>query len=128
MKFLADMGLARSTVALLRARGHDAVHLSEQGLQRLEDDEIVEKALAESRVILTHDLGFGRIVALSRASVPSVITFRLSDMRPVQVNLYLEEVLARFSEQLEGGALVSVNERGIRVRPLPIKGRADESA
>ena len=27
MKFLADMGLARSTVAFLRSRGHDAVHL-----------------------------------------------------------------------------------------------------
>jgi hypothetical protein len=26
MKFLADMGLARSTVAFLRAQGHDAVH------------------------------------------------------------------------------------------------------
>ncbi|MFQ5342587.1 MAG: DUF5615 family PIN-like protein [Anaerolineae bacterium] len=47
MKFLADMGLARSTVAFLRSQGHDAVHLSEQGLQRLEDDEIVEKALNE---------------------------------------------------------------------------------
>lgn len=136
MKFLADMGLARSlvlsvveaTVAFLRAQGHDAVHLSEQWLQRLEDDEIVEKALAEGRIILTHDLGFGRIVALSRASVPSVITLRLDDMRPVQVNHYLAEVLAHFAEQLEMGALVSVNERGIRVRPLPIKGPTDESS
>ena len=35
MKFLADMGLARSTVAFLRSRGHDAVHLRDEGLQRL---------------------------------------------------------------------------------------------
>jgi len=122
MKFLADMGLARSTVAFLRAQGHDAVHLRDQGLQRLEDDEIVEKAREEGRVILTHDLDFGRIVAVSRASVPSVITFRLDDMRPVQVNRYLTEVLAQFARQLEAGALVSVNERGIRARSLPIKG------
>ncbi len=123
MKFLADMGLARSTVAFLRAQGHDAVHLRDQGLQQLEDDEIVEKARNEGRVILTHDLDFGRIIAVGRASVPSVITFRLNDMRPTQVNRYLAEVLARFTEQLEAGALVSVNERGIRVRSLPIKGR-----
>ncbi len=122
MKFLADMGLGRSTVAFLRAQGHDAVHLREQGLQQLEDDEIVEKARAEGRVILTHDLDFGRIIAVGRASVPSVITFRLNDMRPAQVNRYLAEVLARFAERLEAGALVSVNERGIRVRSLPIKG------
>ncbi len=122
MKFLADMGLARSTVAFLRAQGHDAVHLRDQGLQQLEDDEIVEKARIEGRVILTHDLDFGRIIAVGWASVPSVITFRLNDMRPAQVNRYLAEVLARFAERLEAGALVSVNERGIRVRSLPVKG------
>ncbi len=126
MKFLADMGLARSTVAFLCAQGHDAIHLRDQGLQRLEDDEIIEKARAEGRVILTHDLDFGRIIAVSRVSVPSVITFRLKDMRPAQVNHYLAEVLARFAGQLERGALVSVNERGIRARLLPIKGLADE--
>jgi hypothetical protein len=38
MRFLADMGLARSTVTFLRVRGHDAVHLREQGLQRLDDE------------------------------------------------------------------------------------------
>jgi len=126
MKFLADMGLARSTVAFLCAQGHDAVHLRDQGLQRLEDEEIIEKARAEGRVILTHDLDSGRIIAVSRASVPSVVTFRLNDMRPAQVNRYLAEVLAHFAEQLKAGALVSVNERGIRVRSLPIKGRDDE--
>jgi len=120
MRFLADMGLARSTVAFLRAGGHDAVHLRDQGLQRLEDADIIEKARAEGRVILTHDLDFSRIIALSRVSVPSVITFRLGDMRPAQVNRYLVEVLAHFTEELGRGALVSVNEGRIRVRPLPI--------
>jgi len=71
-------------------------------------------------VILTHDLDFGRVVALSQSRLPSVITFRLSDMQPRQVNRYLAEVLNRFAEQLESGALVSVNEQAIRVRALPI--------
>ena len=60
MRFLADMGLAQSTVAFLRAQEHDAAHLRDQGLQQLEDVKIVQKARAESRVILTHDLDFGR--------------------------------------------------------------------
>jgi predicted nuclease of predicted toxin-antitoxin system len=122
VRFLADMGLAQSTVAFLRARGHDAVHLRDQGLQQLEDPEIIQKARAEGRVILTHNLDFGRIVALGGARVPSVITFRLSDMRPIQVNQYLIAVLDRFTEQLEMGALVSVTDGGIRVRLLPIEG------
>jgi hypothetical protein len=49
-----------------------------------------------------------------------------NDMRPVQVNHYLAEVLVRFVDQLETGALVSVSEGGIRVRSLPVKGRTDE--
>lgn len=120
MKFLLDMGLARSTANFLRAQGHDAVHLRDQGLQRLDDLGIVDKARYEGRVILTHDLDFGRIIALSQSRLPSVITFRLSDMQPRQVNRHLTEVLSRFAEHLESGALVSVNERAIRVRPLPI--------
>lgn len=71
-------------------------------------------------MILTHDLDFSRIIAVSRASVPSVVTFRLSDMRPAQVNRYLTEVLTHFEKHLEAGALVSVNERGVRARSLPI--------
>jgi predicted nuclease of predicted toxin-antitoxin system len=44
MKFPLDMGLAQSTAAFLRAQGHDAIHLRDQGLQRLPDEEIIEKA------------------------------------------------------------------------------------
>jgi len=120
------MGLARSTADFLRQQGHDAVHLREQGLQRLEDGGIVRKARLEGRVILTHDLDFGRIIALSQGRLPSAITFRLADMQPRQVNHYLAQVLDRFAGQLEAGALVSVNERAVRIRPLPI-GDADPS-
>ena len=81
MKFLLDMGLAQSTAAFLRSQGHNAVHLREQGLQRMQDEDIIRKAIEEDRVILTHDLDFGRIVALSRESLPSVVTFHLQDMR-----------------------------------------------
>ena len=58
MRFLADMGLAHSTVAFLRACGHDAIHLRDEGLQRLSDDKIIEKALSEGRIILNSRFGF----------------------------------------------------------------------
>lgn len=122
MKFLLDMGLAQSTARALREQGYDAVHLRDQGLQRLDDEEIIAKACAEGRVILAHDLDFGRLVALSGYRLPSVITFRLDDMRPVFVNRRLEEVVLRFAEELEEGALVSVTFYAIRVRRLPVMG------
>lgn len=114
------MGLAVSTARHIRSMGHDATHLLDQGLHRLSDEQIVEKALEEDRVILTHDLDFGRIVALSRSGFPSVITFRLNDMRPVTVNHVLDDLLSRLGSDIESGALVSVSDQSIRVRPLPI--------
>lgn len=120
MRFLLDMGLALSTAEFLRRRGHDAVHLRDETLQRSSDASIVDKALSEHRIILTHDLDFSRIVAISREQAPSVITFRLANMTPARVNSYLGEILDRFAFQLEVGALISVSEPGIRVRLLPI--------
>jgi len=64
VKFLADMGISLKTVAFLHALGHDALHLSEQGLERLPDRGIVEKARQERRIMLVHDLGFGELVAV----------------------------------------------------------------
>ena len=72
-------------------------------------------------MILTHYLDFSRLVALSQARFPSVVNFRLKDMRPTRVNFYLNEVLSHFTEALEVGALISVNEEGIRVRQLPVR-------
>jgi predicted nuclease of predicted toxin-antitoxin system len=120
MRFLLDMGLAQSTARYLQALGHDAVHLRDQRLQRLPDVQIIQKARAEGRIILTHDLDFSRLVAISQSRLPSVITFRLKDMRPVQVNRYLNEALDRFAADLQSGALVSIGDNGIRVRRLPI--------
>ena len=120
MKFLLDMGLAQSTARNLQTLGHDAVHLRDQGLQRLPDDQIIQKARAEGRIILTHDLDFSRLVAISQSQLPSVITFRLKDMRPTQVNHYLNEALDHFATDLQSGALVSIGDNGIRMRRLPV--------
>jgi predicted nuclease of predicted toxin-antitoxin system len=60
------MGVDERVVAWLRSAGHDAVHLRDEGLHRLSDDAIFEKAIAEARILLTFDLEFGEIAALAR--------------------------------------------------------------
>lgn len=42
MRFLADMGVSRQVVEWLHEEGHEALHLREEGLQRLPDSEIFE--------------------------------------------------------------------------------------
>jgi predicted nuclease of predicted toxin-antitoxin system len=121
MKFLADMGISPRTVAFLRSQGHDAVHLHEQGLDRLEDSAILEKARNEGRVLLTHDLDFGELLAAAGTALPSVVIFRLQNMRPERINDYLETIISRYAGSLQMGSIASVNERQIRIRHLPIK-------
>jgi predicted nuclease of predicted toxin-antitoxin system len=120
MRFLADMGVSLFTVAWLRETGHDAVHLREEGLQRLPDEEILLKARQEDRIILTMDLDFGTLLAISQASFPSVILFRLSDERSRFVNERLGVILPQCAEVLETGAIISVSDQAFRIRSLPI--------
>jgi uncharacterized protein with PIN domain len=62
VRFLADMGVDQRVVEWLRAAGHDALHLRDEGLHRLPDPQIFNKAIAEQRIVLTFDLDYRRLV------------------------------------------------------------------
>ena len=121
MRFLADMGVAQSVVKWLKSHEYDAVHLRDEGLQRLPDSEILQKAIEENRVLLTFDLDFGEIIAHSEGRNASVIVFRLHNTRAHNVMQRLETVLAESQNALERGAIVSVEEGRHRVRYLPLQ-------
>lgn len=120
MKFLADMGISPRVVEELRQHGHDAMHLSDERLHQMLDGDILEKARRENRVLLTHDLGFGELLAASGGNLPSVIIFRLKDMRAANVNRHLFSILKGQSDLLNTGAVLSVSEQKVRIRTLPI--------
>src|SRR5215207_6594536 len=105
MKFLADMGVSLRVAAWLRSAGHEVVHLSEQGLERLPDVKVFAKALAEQRVVITFDLDFGEILALSAGSVVSVILFRLHNATTSFVIGRLQEALSSTQAALDAGAI-----------------------
>jgi predicted nuclease of predicted toxin-antitoxin system len=115
------MGVSITTVDALRAAGHDAVHLREEGLVRLQDPEIAAKAVREVRIVLTFDLDFGDILAAARNDVPSVIIFRLRNQTPSAVNPRLFRVLAECQAQLASGTIIIVEDERYRVRRLPIR-------
>jgi predicted nuclease of predicted toxin-antitoxin system len=114
------MGISPVTITFLRNLGHDAKRLLEEGLERLPDPEILEKARRESSILLTSDLDFGELVALSKSHLPSVIIFRLENMSAENVNRYLLRIIDEHAADLEQGAILSVSEERIRVRRLPI--------
>lgn len=121
MKFLLDMGISPKSADFLRRLDHDAVHLLDEGLGKLPDPDILEKARFEERVLLTHDLGFGELVAASGTQLPSVIIFRLNNMKPERVNRYLHEIIFKHQAALIQAVIISVSEEKIRSHYLPLK-------
>lgn len=121
MKFLADMGVSPLTVKELKEAGYDAVHLSEEGLMRMPDSQIMAKAKQEARIVLTFDLDFTDLLAASKDNLPSVIIFRLKKTRPSFVNSRLFTVLSECSENLNNGAIIIVEDYRYRVRNLPLE-------
>lgn len=122
MRFLADMGVSLHVVEWIRAQGHEASHLRDEGLQRMTDEEVFRKAIGENRILLTFDLDFGEITALSAGPKAPVILFRLHNTTVAHVIDRLASVLAGCSEALETGVVVLVEESRLRVRPLPERG------
>jgi predicted nuclease of predicted toxin-antitoxin system len=119
------MGVDVRVVRWLRQEGHDAKHLRDEGLHRLPNGEIFAKAIAEDRVVLTFDLDFGEIAALTEGRKASVVLFRLHNTRTTHVMDRLAAVLGNCAEVLQKGAVVVVEESRHRIRLLPI-GEAGE--
>jgi predicted nuclease of predicted toxin-antitoxin system len=120
MRFLADMGISQQVIEWLRTKGRDAVHLRDEGLQRLPNGEIFQKAAREQRIVLTFDLDFGEILAASAGQIVSVVLFRLRNTRATFVIQRLDDVLHQSSAELSQGAIVVVEDGRHRVRKLPI--------
>lgn len=92
-----------------------------KGLNTLADSHILDKARYEKRVVLTNDLDFSELLSVSGEKLPSVVIFRLRNMRPERVNHYLKQIVVGYRDALEKGCVISVTENQIRIRLLPLR-------
>ncbi len=104
----------------LAGAGHECVHWSEVGPANATDEEILAWVRDRNHVLFTHDLDFGRLLALTHALGPSVIQLRARDVLPAACARNLVEALAACEDELLAGALVVVDETTWRARVLPI--------
>ena len=124
MRFLVDNALSPLVADGLRNAGHDAAHVRDYGLHAADDEEIFDRAAIEERTVVSADTDFGTLLALRKATHPSVILFRMtSPHRPeAQVRLLLKN-LPDIQEAIEQGSIVVLEAARMRIRPLPIAGK-----
>jgi predicted nuclease of predicted toxin-antitoxin system len=115
------MGISSRVSDWLNATGHNAIHLSEEGLHSLEDIHIIEKAIKENRIILTADLDFGHLLATHKNYAVSVIQFRVTNFKATNIIGKLNLIFARFSDSFDSHHLTTIEDERVRLRKLPIK-------
>lgn len=120
MKLLIDMNLSPEWVTLLEHLGWPALHWSTIGDPCATDRAIMDWALANGYIVLTHDLDFSALLASTRLKGPSVIQIRTQDVTPMHLKTIVIEILQEFQTFLEQGALVTIDENKSRVRILPL--------
>jgi len=118
---LLDQGLAPRAAALLRLSGWDALHVSEVGLDRAEDSEVLDFARQERRTCITLDHDFHLHLALSRAGDPSVVRLRVQRVAAEGQAQLIRSIYEVCEEAIAAGAAVSADESSIRVRRLPLR-------
>ena len=117
---LVDMNLSPEWVPTLQRHGWEAIHWSEVGNPRATDRHIMDWAIAHGRIVFTHDLDFGTMLALTHAAGPSVLQVRAENILPDYLAGSVIAALNQHEADLSSGALVVVDESRSRVRVLPI--------
>ena len=120
-RVLLDQGLAPNAAALLRLEGWDAIHVTDVGLSRAADEDILQFARQHGRTCVTLDHDFHAHLALARSDGPSVILLRIEGLDSVQQADLIRRAWELCAEDIELGAAVSVDHRAIRVRRLPLR-------
>ena len=120
MKIVVDMNLSPDWVPVLAMAGHSATHWSQVGSPSAKDREILVWARERHQVVFTHDLDFGAILAATNADAPSVLQIRTQDPSPTRCGPMVADILGRYADPLQTGALLTVDERQARVRLLPL--------
>jgi predicted nuclease of predicted toxin-antitoxin system len=80
-------------------------------------------AKANHRVVLTHDLDFGAILAATHGEKPSVVQIRSEDVSPDVIGQAVIGALRQMAFELDAGALLTVDPKRTRLRLLPLQSR-----
>jgi predicted nuclease of predicted toxin-antitoxin system len=114
--WLADECVDAGLVSHLRAAGHDVLYVAEVA-PSVSDVEVMMRAHAERRLLLTEDKDFGDLVFRRGHAVPGIVLLRIDPTMHGLKASRLDAAIGRFGENLLG-RYTTVEEARFRTRPL----------
>lgn len=116
MKFLADECCDAGLVRAIRDDGHEVLYALES-LRGASDDELLRRAVAEERLLLTEDKDFGELVYRLRRPAHGIILLRFDVVDRASKITRLRELVTQKADRLVGSFIVLEVDK-IRLRPL----------
>jgi predicted nuclease of predicted toxin-antitoxin system len=114
MKFLADENIEREIIEALRAAGFEIISVREN-YAGATDDEVLQIAVNEKAVILTHDTDFGELVFRFSLQSHGVILLRLSGLNLAEKINKTILAIRQHETDLEN-AFTAISENSVRIR------------
>ena len=91
-------------------------------MSKADDGEIVGWAIAQRATVVTLDADFHALLAVTRASAPSVIRIRVQGLDGLAITHTVQRVMAEFANDLFHGSVVTVKSKKNTCHKLPIGG------
>jgi predicted nuclease of predicted toxin-antitoxin system len=88
------------------------------GLDRSADTEILTRAKQDARTVVTADLDYPRLLALTGAEGPSLILFRGGDWSELDVTVRMQQILHVMGESEITRSIIVVDRTRVRRRRL----------
>ena len=99
MRFLVDECTGPAIARWLRDQGHDVFSVYGEA-RGIDDDEVIHRAFAEHRVLITNDKDFGEKIYRERKPHRGVILLRLADERSTIKIEVLQKLLSTYSARI----------------------------
>jgi len=112
MRFLVDECTGPAVARWLEAQQHDVFSVYDEA-RGIDDEEAIQRAFAENRLLVTNDKDFGEKVYRERLPHRGIILLRLADERSATKIDVLQKLLSAYADRIPGQFVV-VTETKIR--------------
>lgn len=123
MKVLLDTCVWGGVVHELQAAGHDVIWVADWPHDP-GDEEILSRAEAEGRVLITLDKDFGELAVVHE--LPHYGIVRLANLSIRDQAATCLEILSRYGDELHRGGVVTAERGRLRIRSMPSDSASDD--